>query len=51
MDEESCQRWTRIETDLGPYSAVLAHGILLLQQQNTKKLYGTKNNCVHAQLG
>ena len=37
--------------DLGPYAAVLAHGILLLQQQNTKKLYGTKNNCVHAQLG
>ena len=23
----------------------------LLQQQNTKKLYGTKNNCVHAQVG
>ena len=23
----------------------------LLQQQNTKKLYGTKNNCVHVQLG
>ena len=37
--------------DLGPYAAVLAHGVLLLQQQNTKKLYGTKNNCVHAQLG
>ena len=23
---------------------------LLLQQQNTKKLFGTKNNCVHEQL-
>ena len=23
----------------------------LLEQQNTKKLYGTKNNCTHAQLG
>ena len=23
----------------------------LLQQQNTKKLYGTKNNCMHVQLG
>ena len=23
----------------------------LLQQQNTKKLYGTKNNCVHVLLG
>ena len=22
----------------------------LLEQQNTKKLYGTKNNCLHAQL-
>ena len=23
----------------------------LLKQQNTKKLYGTKNSCVHMQLG
>ena len=23
----------------------------LLEQQDTKKLYGTKNNCVHVQLG
>ena len=40
--------------DLGPFAAVL-HNLhldtLLLQQQNTKKLYGTKNNCMHAQLG
>ena len=37
--------------DLGPFAAVLASGHSLLEQQNTKKLYGTKNNCVHAQLG
>ena len=40
--------------DLGPFAAVLQcfHlGTPLLQQQNTKKLSGTKNNCVHAQLG
>ena len=39
--------------DLGPFAAVLPHLHLdkrLLQQQNTKKLYGTKNNCVRAQL-
>ena len=41
----------RVETswDLGPFAAVL--DTPLLKQQNTKKLYGTKNNCVHAQLG
>ena len=38
----------------GPLAAVLQSLHLdtpLLKQQNTKKLYGTKNNCVHAQLG
>ena len=40
--------------DLGPFAEVLQCLHLdtpLLQKQNTKKLYGTKNNCVHAQLG
>ena len=39
--------------DLGPF-AVLQCSHLdtpLLKQQNTKKLYGTKNNCMHEQLG
>ena len=31
--------------NLGPFAAMLAPG------QNTKKLQGTKNNCVHVQLG
>ena len=49
-------RESRSETgwDLGPFAAVLQCLHLdkpLLQQQNTKKLYGTKNNSVHAQLG
>ena len=40
--------------DLGPFAAVLQCLHLdtpLLKQQNTKRLYGTKTNCVHAQLG
>ena len=40
--------------DLGPFAAVLqclGLDIPLLKQQNTKKLYGTKNNCVHAAVG
>ena len=40
--------------DLQPFAAVLQCLHLdtpLLEQQNTKKLYGTKNKCVHAQLG
>ena len=41
------------ETGLGPFAGVLQCLYLdtpLLQQQNTKKLYGTKNNCVHVHL-
>ena len=46
----------RVETgwDLGPFAVMLQCLHLdkpLLQQQNTKKLYGTKNNCLHVQLG
>ena len=37
--------------DLGPLAAVLAPDTHLLEQQNTKKLKGTKNNCPHEQLG
>ena len=40
--------------DPRPFAAVLQSLHLdkpLLEQQNTKKLYGTKNNCLHAQLG
>ena len=40
--------------DLGCFTAVLQCLHLdtpLLQQQNTKKLYGPKNNCVHTHLG
>ena len=40
--------------DLGPFTAVqqcLYLDIPLFQQQSTKKLHGTKNNCVHVQLG
>ena len=40
--------------DLGPFAAALQCLHLdtpLLEQQNTKKLPGTKNNCMHAQLG
>ena len=40
--------------DLGPFAAELQYLHLdtpLLEQQNTKKLYVTKNNCVHPQLG
>ena len=40
--------------DLGPSAAGLPCLHLdnrLLEQQDTKKLYGTKNNCVHVQLG
>ena len=46
----------RNETDwhLGPFTAVLQHlhlDIPFLEQQNTKKLYGTQNNFMHVQLG
>ena len=40
--------------DLGSFAAILQSLHLdtpLFQLQNTKKLYGTKNYCVHAQLG
>ena len=40
--------------DLGPFTEVLQCLYLdvpLFQQQNMKKLHGTKNNCVHVQLG
>ena len=39
--------------DLGPFAAALQclSNKPLLEQQNAKKLYGTKNNCMHAQLG
>ena len=40
--------------DLGPFAVVLQCLHLdtpLPELQNTKKLYGTKNNCMHAQLG
>ena len=43
-----------VSWDLGPFAAVLQCLHLdkpLLQQQSTKKLYGTKNNCVYVQLG
>ena len=39
---------------LGPFAAMLQSLHLdtpLLEQQNTKKLYGTTNNCMHAQWG
>ena len=40
--------------DLGHFAAVpqcLHLDTALLEQQNTQKLYGTKNNCVRAPLG
>ena len=40
--------------DLGPFAAALQCLHLdtaILQQQNTKKLYGNKNNQMHKQLG
>ena len=37
--------------DRDPLLYSLHLDIPLLEQQNTKKLYRTKNNCVHAQLG
>ena len=39
--------------DLGPFAVVLQCSHLdthLLKPQNTKKLYGTKNNCVHIKI-
>ena len=45
---------TRQAWDLGPFASVLQNLHLdkpLLEQQNTKKLYWTKNNNLHAQLG
>ena len=38
------------ETDLGPFAAglqCLHPDTLIPEQQNTKKPYGTKNNCMH----
>ena len=43
-----------MDWDLGLFAAVLQCLHLdtpLLEQQNTKKLDGTKNNCMHMQLG
>ena len=37
--------------DLGPFAAGLHLDTPLLKQQNSKKLYGTKNNCMYVQLG
>ena len=45
---------TRQAWDLGPFASVLQNLHLdkpLLERQNTKKLYWTKNNNLHAQLG
>ena len=45
---------TRQAWDLEPFASVLQNLHLdkpLLEQQNTKKLYWTKNNNLHAQLG
>ena len=45
---------TRQDWDLGPFASVLQNlhlDIPLLEQQNAKKLYWTKNNYLHAQLG
>ena len=45
---------TRQAWDLGPFASVLQNLRLekpLLEQQNTKKLYWTKNNYLHAHLG
>ena len=46
--------WSETGWDPGPFAAVLQCLHLdtpLLEQQNTKKPYGTKNNCMNAQLG
>ena len=37
--------------DLGPFAAVLAPGQTSPQATDAKTLWGTKNNCVHVQLG
>ena len=38
-------------SDLGPFAALVEPGqTFFFKQQSTKKLYGTKTNCVHAQL-
>lgn len=50
ISKEVLARWDR----LGSFADVLQclHlDTLLLQKQNTNKWYGTKNNCVHEQLG
>ena len=50
----SCFNRTETGWDLGHFAAVLQSLDLdtpLLQQQNSKKLHGPKNNCVPAQLG
>ena len=48
-------RLRRLEVcGLGPFGAMFQSFHLdtpLLEQQNTKKLYGTTNNCMHAQWG
>ena len=36
--------------DLGPFAAMLLPGHTSPLAQNRKKLYGTKNNCMHVQL-
>ena len=50
------KEWIQVRQawDLGPFAAVqqsLHLDTPLLELKNTKKLYGTKNNCVHFQLG
>ena len=50
------KNFTGGETGLGPgalcgSTAMLIPGHTFLEQQNTKKLYGTKMNHVHSQLG
>ena len=37
--------------NLGLFAAELTPGTALLELQHAKKLHGTKNNCLHAQLG
>ena len=43
--------YVRQAWDLGLFAAVLALDTALLKLQNTKKLFGAKNNNIHGQLG
>ena len=49
-DSSLCQSvWDRLGA--GTWDPVLHRDTPLLELQDTKKLYGTRNNCVHVQLG